>query len=129
MCVWPYKLHITHEAGWNPALTLLPYDFQMAYETGSFEAAIAAAAGEDFALRDELRRSFGESVAHQIDLLARARCDGNWTMSARRLGQLGASFHSGELVKLAEQALDGAPGDPVVLRQLRHFAGDFSRPA
>lgn len=101
----------------------------MAYETGSFEAAIAAAAGEDFALRNELRRSFGESLMQQIDLLSRARCDGNWHMSARRLEQLGASFHSGELVKLAAQAIDGAPGDPVILRQLRHYAGDFSASA
>lgn len=114
---------------WNPALTLSPYASTMVYETGSFEAAIAAAAGEDFVLRDELRRSFGDSLAQQIDLLARARCDANWVMSARRLEQLGASFHSGELVKLAEQAKDGAPGDPVVLRQLRNYAGDFSAPA
>lgn len=94
----------------------------MAYETGSFDAAIAAAAGDDIALRAELLRSFGESLAAQIDLLSRARCDGNWHMAAQRLAHLGAGFHCGRLVHLAQQAGEGAPGDPVVLRELRHYA-------
>lgn len=96
----------------------------MAYESGSFEAAIAAAAGEDFALRDELRRSYAQSAAQQIDLLARSRCDGNWQLAARRLERLGASFHCGTLVGLAGQALDGAPGDPVILRELQAYLSE-----
>jgi hypothetical protein len=98
----------------------------MVYETGSFDAAIAAAAGDDFALREELLRSYGESLRLQIDLLSRARCDGNWVMAARRLERLGASFHCGELVCLAGQAMDGAPGDPVILRELRHYAAQLA---
>lgn len=99
---------------------------QMAYAHGDFELTLTAAAGDDPALLAELRSCFAESLAVQIDLLTRARCDGNWTMAAHRLRGLAASFHSGDLVDLADEALDGAPGDPVVLRKLCAFADGFS---
>ncbi len=98
----------------------------MAYETGEFDANIAAAAGDDPALRAELLACFAESLNTQTDLLARARCDGNWHVAAMRLRGLGSSFHAEELVDLADEAMDSAPGDPVVVRKLRHFAGRFS---
>lgn len=94
----------------------------MVDESGSFEAAIAAAAGEDRALREELRASFLDSLDRHLDLLGRARCDGNWQMAAVRLKGLGASFHDGALIKLSEKALAGAPGDPQALRQLAGHA-------
>ena len=98
----------------------------MAYEHGDFELALTAAAGDDAALVAELRASFLESLDAHIGLLSRARCDGNWEVAANRLRGLGASFHSGELVKLGEEALDGAPGDPAVLRKLRELHLRFS---
>ena len=98
----------------------------MAYASGDFELALAAAAGNDPALLGELRQGFVESLGGQLDLLHRARCDGNWQLAAERLKGLGASFHSGELVVLAEEALDGAPGDPAILRKLGTFAARFS---
>ncbi|KLI63960.1 hypothetical protein [Aurantiacibacter marinus] len=98
----------------------------MAYAHGDFELTLTAAAGDDPALFAELRACFVESLAIQIDLLKRARCDGNWTMAAQRLRGLAASFHSGDLVALADEALDGAPGDPAVLRKLGAFADGFS---
>ena len=94
----------------------------MAYESGSFEAAIAAAAGEDAELRAQLVADFCASVATQVDLLGRARCDGNWHVAAQRLKGLGASFHEGELVALGEFALDSAPGDPVAVRHLMDYS-------
>jgi len=94
----------------------------MAYESGSFEAAIAAAAGDDLALRRELLGSFQESLSNQLDLLRRARCDGNWSLAANRLRGLGASFHDGTLVYLGEFALESAPGDPVAIRQIAEYA-------
>jgi hypothetical protein len=97
----------------------------MAFATTDLDATFAAAAGEDPALLNELRAVFAESLARQIDLLRRARCDGNWHVAAMRLKGLGASFHAPELVRLAEEALDGAPGEPVVIRNLERFAGDF----
>jgi hypothetical protein len=94
----------------------------MVIENGALEATLAAAAGDDAGLLAELRSAYCESVTHQVDLLGRARCDGNWTVAAMRLKGLGASFHSADLVALAEAALDGAPGDPAVLRRLRTYA-------
>ena len=68
---------------------------------------------------------FGESLARQIDLLRRARCDGNWNVAALRLKGLGASFHAPDLIRLADRALEGAPGEPLVIRDLEQFAGEF----
>ena len=93
---------------------------------GDFDATLAAAAGEDPALLHELRAAFVDSLTQQVDLLRRARCDGNWETAAMRLKGLGASFHAPELVRLAEQALDGAPGEPGVLRQLDRLCAEFT---
>ena len=98
----------------------------MVQVAGDFDATLAAAAGEDAALFAELRAAFVESLTLQIDLLRRARCDGNWHVAAMRLKGLGASFHARDLVRLAEQALDGAPGEPGVLRKLDRFCGEFT---
>ncbi len=46
-------------------------------------------------------------------------------MSALRLKGLAASFYAEELTNLAEEALVGAPGDPVVLRRIRTFLDTF----
>jgi HPt (histidine-containing phosphotransfer) domain-containing protein len=99
----------------------------MAHEAGDFDATLAAAAGEDAALLHELRVAFFESLTQQVDLLRRARCDGNWEVAALRLKGLGASFHAPELVRLAQQALDGAPGEPGVLRRLDRLCTEFNR--
>lgn len=98
----------------------------MAQVAGDFDATLAAAAGEDPALLLELRAAFVDSLSQQIDLLRRARCDGNWQVAAQRLRGLGASFHAPELIRLAELALDGAPGEPGVLRKLDRFCGEFT---
>jgi hypothetical protein len=97
----------------------------MAFATHDLDATIAAAAGEDRELLGELRAAFAESLARQIDLLRRARCDGNWNVAAMRLKGLGASFHAPDLVRLADLALDSAPGEPVVIRKLEMLAGEF----
>jgi HPt (histidine-containing phosphotransfer) domain-containing protein len=90
----------------------------MAYDPGTLEAALSAAVGSDQALIADLRKAFIESAERQIDLLSRARCDANWTMAALRLKGLCASFGVNPVMELAEEALVGAPGDPVVLRRL-----------
>ena len=97
----------------------------MAFENGAFSATLAAAAGDDAALHAELRLAFKESVAQQVDLLSRARCDGNWIVAAQRIKGLAASFHAEPLMLLAEEALETAPGDPVILRKLNSFLVDF----
>ena len=98
----------------------------MAYEAGNLDATLAAAAGDDAELFAELREAFIESLARQIDLLRRSRCDGNWQVAALRLKGLAASFHADRLIVLAEEALDGAPGDPAAIRRLQAFFDEFS---
>jgi len=97
----------------------------MAYEASALEATLAAAAGHDTALMNELRAMFRESVARQVDLLSRARCDGNWQVAAQRLKGLASSFQAWPLLALADEAEEAAPGDPVVLRKLRGFLDSF----
>ena len=97
----------------------------MAYDPGALNASLAAAVGNDSALMTELRDAFIESAARQLDLMGRARCDANWTIAASRLKSLGASFGASGLAGLADEALDGAPGDPVVLRKIGAAIEDF----
>lgn len=97
----------------------------MAFENGAFSATLAAAAGEDAALHAELRTAFRESLEQQVDLLGRARCDGNWVVAAQRIKGLAASFHAEPLILLADEAVATAPGDPVILRKLHGFLRDF----
>lgn len=98
----------------------------MAYEGASLDANLAAAAGHDPELVRELRAAFIESAERQVDLLSRARCDGNWQVAAMRLKGLAASFHADGLCLLADEALDAAPGDPAVIRKLRQMLADLT---
>ena len=90
----------------------------MAYESGSLDATLAAAAGQDIGLLAELRTALVESAEKQLDLLKRSRCDGNWQVAAMRLKGLAASFGATNLLDLADEAASSAPGDPVILRKL-----------
>ena len=98
----------------------------MAYEAGALDATLAAAAGDDPALFAELRVAFIESLTRQLDLLRRARCDGNWDVAARRLKGLAASFNAEPLILLCEEAIVAAPGDPVAVRRIQGFLDEFS---
>ncbi len=98
----------------------------MAYEAGALDATLAAAAGEDPELFLELRVAFIESLSRQIDLLRRARCDGNWRVAAMRLKGLASSFNAEPLILLANEAVDAAPGDPVAIRRIQTFLDEFS---
>lgn len=100
----------------------------MAYDPGALNASLAAAVGSDHELMAELRAAFIESAARQLDLMGRARCDANWQNSAARLKSLAASFSASNLVALADEAFDGAPGDPVVLRKIGAAIDDFAEP-
>jgi HPt (histidine-containing phosphotransfer) domain-containing protein len=99
----------------------------MAYDNGALDATLAAAAGDDAALMRELRGAFLESAARQLDLLKRARCDGNWNVAAMRLKGLAASFHAEELLAAADRALDAAPGEPLAIREIEAVLAQFNR--
>lgn len=98
----------------------------MAYESTAMDATLAAAAGDDVGLMAELRAVFVESVDRQIDLLKRARCDGNWAVAAMRLKGLAASFHANDLALLAQEALESAPGEPGIIRRIESLAAQFA---
>lgn len=98
----------------------------MAYDPGALTASLAAAVGHDPTLLDELRQAFLDSAARQLDLMRRARCDANWVIAASRLKSVAASFNATGMVALANEALDGAPGDPVVLRKIGQVIDAFS---
>jgi len=99
----------------------------MAYDPGNLLTALSAAVGSDAALIADLRHAFIESAARQVDLLSRSRCDANWTMAALRLKGLCASFGVTDVMALADRALEGAPGDPVVLRELKAALAGVSK--
>ena len=98
----------------------------MVYDPGALNASLAAAVGSDTELLAELRAAFLESASRQTDLMGRSRCDANWELAASRLKSLAASFGATGMMALADEALDGAPGDPVVLRKLRAAIDDFA---
>ena len=98
----------------------------MAYDPGALNASLAAAVGSDGDLMAELRLAFIESAERQLDLMGRARCDANWVIAASRLKSLAASFGASGLGALADEALDGAPGDPVVQRKVATAIQDFA---
>ena len=97
----------------------------MAYDPGTLNAALAAAVGADSQLMAELRADFLDSTQRQLDLMGRARCDANWIIAASRLKSIAASFGVTGLTALAEEALVGAPGDPVVLRRIGEALAEF----
>lgn len=90
----------------------------MAFDRGTLDSTLAAAAGEDPALVAELRAAFLESAERQLDLLGRSRCDANWRFAAERLRGLAASFEVHDLVDLAGEAERSAPGDPYIRRKI-----------
>jgi hypothetical protein len=98
----------------------------MAYDPGALNASLAAAVGYDSLLMGELRLAFLESAERQRDLMGRSRCDANWRLAASRLGSLAASFGAVGLMELADEALQGAPGDPVILRRIGAAIDDFA---
>ena len=91
----------------------------MAYLGEAIDAHLVSALGDDPALLRELRRAFLDSALAAVDLLERARCDANWRVAAERLKGLA------ELIALADQAIAGAPGDPVVLRKIRALLAEI----
>jgi hypothetical protein len=98
----------------------------MVYDPGALNASLAAAVGPDSHLMGELRLAFLEGITRQADLMGRARCDANWELAASRLKSLAASFGARGMMELADEALAGAPGDPVVLRKVQAAIDDFA---
>lgn len=90
----------------------------MSFDSGPLDRFLTAAVGDDPAMAAELRDNFVQNARELVDLMRRARCDANWHMAALRLKSLAATFGVIALIERAEQAMDGAPGDPAVLRDI-----------
>lgn len=90
----------------------------MVYAPTAMNDVLAAVAGADAELAGELHGALISGAIRYADLLKRARCDANWVVAARRLVSLAASFSAIELQMAADEALAGAPGDPVALRKI-----------
>jgi len=90
----------------------------MSFDSGPLDRTISAAIGDDPVLGLDLRSAFTESARDLADLMRRARCDANWEAAALRLKSLAATFGIISLIELADEAMEGAPGDPLVLRQI-----------
>ncbi|KQZ71716.1 hypothetical protein ASE06_20220 [Sphingopyxis sp. Root214] len=90
----------------------------MSFDSGPLDRYLSAAFGDDPAMAMDLRTAFTGSARDLSDLMRRSRCDANWEMAATRLKGLAATFGIIPLIQLAEAAIDGAPGDPAVLRQI-----------
>ena len=99
----------------------------MAYDPGALNASLAAAVGNDSDLMAELKEAFVESARRQLDLLGRSRCDANWQIAAARLKSIAASFGVTGLIELSDEALQGAPGDPAVLRKIAAALDEFAQ--
>ena len=74
----------------------------------------------------DLRTAFTESARELADLMRRARCDANWEIAALRLKSLAATFGIIPLIRLADEAMAGAPGDPAVLRHINRAIDDIA---
>ena len=90
----------------------------MSFDSGPLDRYISAAVGDDPVVARELRASFASGARDLADLMRRARCDANWQMAAERLKRLAATFGIIPLIQMAETAIEGAPGDPAILRDI-----------
>ncbi|GAO78519.1 MULTISPECIES: hypothetical protein [unclassified Sphingopyxis] len=90
----------------------------MSFDSGPLDRYLSAAFGDDPAMAMDLRSAFTGSARDLSDLMRRSRCDANWEMAAVRLKGLAATFGIIPLIQLADAAIEGAPGDPAVLRQI-----------
>jgi HPt (histidine-containing phosphotransfer) domain-containing protein len=98
----------------------------MSFDSGPLDRYLSAAIGDDPALALDLRSVFTGSARELADLMRRARCDANWSVAALRLKSLAATFGIISLIQLAEEAMAGAPGDPLVLRQINQAIDDLA---
>lgn len=91
----------------------------MSYESGNLDAALSAVAGDDPALKNDLRRAFLESADRQIALAERAKDEAGWRQALWRLKGLSGSFGLLSMIALAEEVESEAPGDARAVQRLR----------
>jgi HPt (histidine-containing phosphotransfer) domain-containing protein len=90
----------------------------MLYDPVELQSSLAAAVGDDAALIAELQSAFIESAQAHLEILAAARSDTDWIMSALRLQGLAASFGASPLMRLADDAAAATRGDAAILKRI-----------
>lgn len=76
----------------------------MAYNPGAFEAALAAAVGEDSALIGELRAAFLSTATGHVTALKIVATHDEWASRMQRLVSLAASFGALRVMHAAQSA-------------------------
>ena len=92
----------------------------MAYDPGAIDAALAAAVGDEPLLIAELRLAFIASVEAALTQMRMSTDIDAWTLAARRMKGLAASFGAVRLMAAAMAAIDSAPHDTEVMRRIDH---------
>ncbi len=92
----------------------------MAYDPGAIDAALAAAVGDEPLLIAELRLAFIASVEATLTQMQMSTDIDAWTLAARRMRGLAASFGAVRLMAAATAAIDSTPHDTEVMRRIHH---------
>ena len=92
----------------------------MAYDPGAIDAALAAAVGDEPLLIAELRLAFIASVEAALTQMRMSTDVDAWTLAARRMKGLAASFGAVRLMAAATAAIESTPHDTAVMRGIHH---------
>jgi len=92
----------------------------MAYDPGAIDAALAAAVGDEPLLIAELRLAFIASVEATLTQMQMSTDIDAWTLAARRMKGLAASFGAVRLMAAATAAIESTPHDTEVMRRIHH---------
>ncbi|HIV78973.1 Hpt domain-containing protein [Sphingomonas yabuuchiae] len=90
----------------------------MTYEHGTIDSALAAVAGDEPAVIQDLRRAFVEGVTRATEAMHMAEDAGEWREAALRLKGLAASVNALPLMTLAAQAAERDGPDPQLLDRI-----------
>lgn len=90
----------------------------MTYEHGTIDSALAAVAGDEPAVIQDLRRAFVEGVTRATEAMHMAEDAGEWREAALRLKGLAASVNALTLMTLAAQAAERDGPDPQLLDRI-----------
>lgn len=90
----------------------------MTYEHGTIDSALAAVAGDEPAVIQDLRQAFVEGVTRALEAMHLAEDGQEWREAALRLKGLAASVNALPLMTLAAQAPDHDVRDPALLDRI-----------
>jgi len=90
----------------------------MTYEHGTIDSTLAAVAGDEPAVIQELRHAFVEGVTRAMEAMHMAEDAGEWREAALRLKGLAASVNALPLMTLAAQAAELESPDAQLLDRI-----------